>query len=69
MPNYTLTYLEELEAEAILLFVKSFQILKIQRYCFLEARTPSVLTPWLKKPFYPASIPFPLIHVDTGQFP
>ena len=67
MPNYTLTHLEELEAEAIFVIREVVSNFENPALLFSGGKDSIVLTHLAKKAFYPASIPFPLIHVDTGH--
>lgn len=67
MPNYILSHLEELEAEAIFVIREVMANFEKPALLFSGGKDSIVLTHLAKKAFYPASIPFPLIHVDTGH--
>lgn len=63
-------YLDELEAESI--YILREVAAQFQRPVFLYSvgKDSSVLLHLIRKAFYPAKIPFPLLHVDTGyKFP
>ena len=67
MANYTLSHLEELEAEAIFVIREVVANFENPALLFSGGKDSILLTHLAKKAFYPANIPFPLIHVDTGQ--
>src|SRR6056300_441663 len=67
MPNYTLSHIEELEAEAIFVIREVVANFETPSLLFSGGKDSIVLTHLAKKAFYPANIPFPLIHVDTGH--
>ena len=67
MPNYTLSHLEELEAEAIFIIREVVANFENPALLFSGGKDSILLTHLAKKAFYPANIPFPLIHVDTGH--
>ena len=67
MPNYTLSHLEELEAEAIFVIREVVANFENPALLFSGGKDSILLTHLAKKAFYPANIPFPLIHVDTGH--
>lgn len=64
---YTLNHLKTLEAESI--FVLREVAAQFQRPAILfSGGKDSILVTYLaKKAFYPAPIPFPLVHIDTGH--
>ena len=64
---YTLDYLKELESESI--FVLRELTAQFERPCLLfSGGKDSILVAWLaQKAFFPARIPFPLVHIDTGH--
>ncbi len=67
MSKYFLNYLDELESEAI--FVLREVYAQFQQSCdmFSGGKDSIVLTHLAKKAFYPAKVPFALMHVDTGH--
>lgn len=67
MSKYYLNYLDELEAEAI--FVLREVAAKFQNpvILFSGGKDSIVVTHLAQKAFYPAKIPFALMHVDTGH--
>ncbi|MDB3862225.1 sulfate adenylyltransferase subunit CysD [Flavobacteriaceae bacterium] len=67
MPNYTISHLEELEAEAIFIIREVVANFENPALLFSGGKDSILLTHLAKKAFYPAGIPFPLIHVDTGH--
>ena len=67
MGNYRLTHLDELESEAIFVIREVVSSFETPALLFSGGKDSIVLTHLAKKAFYPARIPFPLIHVDTGH--
>jgi len=67
MNTYNLTHLQELESEAI--FVLREVAAQFENPVILfSGGKDSIVVSWLaKKAFYPARIPFPLLHIDTGH--
>lgn len=65
--RYTLTHLTELESEAIFVIREVFSQFENPAILFSGGKDSIVLTHLAKKAFYPARIPFPLLHVDTGH--
>lgn len=65
--NYTLNHLKELESESI--FILRELAAQFEHPCLLfSGGKDSILVAWLaQKAFYPARIPFPLVHIDTGH--
>jgi sulfate adenylyltransferase subunit 2 len=65
-----LTYLRELEVESISILRETAAQFERPHLLYSMGKDSSVLLHLTKKAFYPNSIPFPLIHVDTGyKFP
>ena len=62
-----LTHLKELEAESI--YILREVAAQFERPCILFSggKDSIVLTYLAYKAFYPAKIPFPLVHIDTGH--
>lgn len=67
MSQYYLSHLRELEAEAI--FVIREVAAQFDRPCLLfSGGKDSIVLAYLsRKAFYPARIPYPLVHIDTGH--
>lgn len=67
MKQYYLNYLEELESEAAFVMREVAAQFKNPVILFSGGKDSIVLTHIAKKAFYPAKIPFALMHVDTGH--
>jgi sulfate adenylyltransferase subunit 2 len=67
MSNYYLSHLKELEAEAIFVIREVVAQFEKPALLFSGGKDSIVLTHLSKKAFYPARIPFPLLHIDTGH--
>jgi len=67
MEKYFLNYLEELESEAIFVLREVAAQFKNPVILFSGGKDSIVVTHLAKKAFYPAKIPFALMHVDTGH--
>lgn len=67
MNTYYLSYLDELEAEAIFVIREVMAQFQNPAILFSGGKDSIVLTHLAKKAFYPARIPFPLVHIDTGH--
>ncbi len=67
MENYNLSHLKQLESEAI--FVLREAAAQFDNPCLLfSGGKDSIVMAYLAyKAFYPARIPFPLVHIDTGH--
>ncbi len=65
--RYTLTHLKELEAESIYVIREVFAQFDNPVILFSGGKDSIVLTHLAQKAFWPARIPFPLLHVDTGH--
>ena len=67
MNQYYLNHLKELESEAI--YVIREVVAQFENPCLLFSggKDSIVLAHLSKKAFYPARIPFPLVHIDTGH--
>lgn len=65
--RYTLTHLKELEAEAIYVMREVYAQFENPAILFSGGKDSIVLTHLAKKAFWPAKIPFPLVHIDTGH--
>jgi sulfate adenylyltransferase subunit 2 len=67
MGSYYLPHLKELEAEAIFVIREVVSQFERPALLFSGGKDSIVLAHLAKKAFYPAKIPFPLIHIDTGH--
>ncbi len=67
MSTYYLFHLDELEAEAIFVIREVVAQFERPALLFSGGKDSIVLAYLSKKAFYPARIPFPLIHIDTGH--
>ena len=67
MHKYYLTHLQELEAEAIFVIREVVAQFDKPAILFSGGKDSIVVTHLAKKAFWPAKIPMPLIHIDTGH--
>ena len=67
MSDYSLTHLEELEAEAIYVIREVYAQFDNPAILFSGGKDSIVVTHLARKAFWPAKIPFPLVHIDTGH--
>lgn len=67
MESYTLDHLRELEAEAIFIIREVAASFENPALLFSGGKDSILMVHLAKKAFYPARIPFPLIHIDTGH--
>ena len=67
MGNYVITHLRELESEAIFIIREIAAQFENPVLLFSGGKDSILLTHLAKKAFYPAKIPFPLVHIDTGH--
>lgn len=67
MSSYTLNHLEELEAEAIFVLREVAAQFENPAILFSGGKDSIVVSYLARKAFYPANIPFPLLHIDTGH--
>ena len=67
MTKYFLNYLEELESEAIFVLREVYAQFENPVILFSGGKDSIVLAHLAYKAFYPAKIPFPLMHIDTGH--
>jgi len=65
--NYNLTHLEQLEAEAIFVIREVVEQFENPALLFSGGKDSIVVAHLAQKAFWPAKIPFPLVHVDTGH--
>jgi sulfate adenylyltransferase subunit 2 len=70
MSVYSLSYLRQLEAESIHIMREVVAEFQNPVMLYSVGKDSSVMVRLAQKAFYPAPIPFPLMHVDTGyKFP
>ncbi len=67
MQKYNLNHLRELESEAIFVIREAVAQFENPALLFSGGKDSIILSHLAKKAFYPANIPFPLIHIDTGH--
>jgi len=67
MQTYNLTHLKELESEAIYVVREVAAQFENPVLLFSGGKDSIVCAHIARKAFYPAKIPFPLMHVDTGH--
>lgn len=67
MSKYNLTHLKELESEAIYVMREVFSQFEKPGILFSGGKDSIVVTHLARKAFFPAKIPFPLVHIDTGH--
>ena len=67
MSDYNLSHLDQLEAEAIFILRETAAQFENPGLLFSAGKDSIVMAHLARKAFYPARIPFPLVHVDTGH--
>ena len=65
--KYNLKHLQELESEAIFIIREVYAQFQNPAILFSGGKDSIVLTHLAQKAFWPAKIPFPLVHIDTGH--
>jgi sulfate adenylyltransferase subunit 2 len=65
--NYRLSYLEEIESEAIYVIREAYAQFENPCILFSGGKDSIVVSYLAKKAFEPANIPFSLLHIDTGH--
>lgn len=65
--SYTLNHLKTLEAESIFILREVATQFQNPAILFSGGKDSILVTYLAKKAFYPAAIPFPLVHIDTGH--
>lgn len=65
--NYSLTHLEELESEAIFVIREAAASFKRPVMLFSGGKDSVVMAQLARRAFGSATVPFPLLHVDTGH--
>ncbi|MDQ3112167.1 MAG: sulfate adenylyltransferase subunit CysD [Bacteroidota bacterium] len=67
MNNYTLKHLQELESESIFILREVAAQFEKPVLLFSGGKDSIVVSHLARKAFWPAKIPFPLLHIDTGH--
>ncbi len=67
MENYNLSHLKQLESEAIFVLREAAAQFDKPALLFSGGKDSIVMAYLAHKAFYPARIPFPLVHIDTGH--
>jgi sulfate adenylyltransferase subunit 2 len=67
MKKYSLTHLKELEAESMYVMREVASQFENPALLFSGGKDSIVMVHLAVKAFYPARIPFPLVHIDTGH--
>ena len=65
--NYSINHLKELESEAIYVLREVAAQFENPAILFSGGKDSILVTYLAAKAFYPARIPFPLVHIDTGH--
>ena len=67
MQSYNLKHLKELEAESVFIMREVSASFEKPVLLFSGGKDSIVMVHLARKAFYPAKIPFPLLHIDTGH--
>jgi sulfate adenylyltransferase subunit 2 len=67
MERYNLSHLDELESESIFVIREVAAQFERPAILFSGGKDSIIMTYLAKKAFWPARIPFPLVHIDTGH--
>lgn len=67
MKSFNLTHLEELESESIYVLREVAAQFEKPALLFSGGKDSIVCFHLARKAFYPAKVPFPLVHIDTGH--
>ena len=67
MQSYNLTHLEELESESIFILREVASQFEKPVMLFSGGKDSIIMFHLARKAFYPAKLPFPLMHIDTGH--
>ena len=67
MYNYNITHLRELEAESVYVIREVAAQFERPIMLFSGGKDSIVMFHLARKAFYPAKVPFPLLHIDTGH--
>jgi sulfate adenylyltransferase subunit 2 len=67
MPHYQLDHLDQIEAEAIFVLRETAAQFQNPALLFSGGKDSIVMAHLAAKAFWPAKIPYPLLHIDTGH--
>ena len=67
MTDYSLSHLDQIEAEAIYVLRETAAQFENPALLFSGGKDSIVMAHLAYKAFYPAKLPFPLVHIDTGH--
>jgi sulfate adenylyltransferase subunit 2 len=67
MKSYNLTHLKQLEAESIFIMREVAATFERPALLFSGGKDSIVMVRLAQKAFWPAKLPFPLLHIDTGH--
>ena len=67
MENYNLKHLRELESESIYVIREVVAQFEKPVMLFSGGKDSIIMFHLARKAFYPAKVPFPLMHIDTGH--
>ena len=67
MPDYQLSHLDQLEAESIFVLRETASQFENPALLFSGGKDSIVMAHLACKAFWPAKLPFPLVHIDTGH--
>ncbi len=67
MQSYNLTHLKELESESVFIMREVAAQFENPALLFSGGKDSIVMVHIARKAFWPAKIPFPLVHIDTGH--
>jgi len=67
MPHYQLDHLDQIEAEAVFVLRETAAQFQNAALLFSGGKDSIVMAHLAAKAFWPAKIPFPLLHIDTGH--
>jgi sulfate adenylyltransferase subunit 2 len=67
MPDYQLSHLDQLEAEGIFILRETAAQFGNPALLFSGGKDSIVMAHLASKAFWPARLPFPLVHIDTGH--
>ena len=67
MKNYNLSHLEELEAESIFVIREVASQFEKPVLLFSGGKDSIICYHLARKAFFPANVPFPIMHIDTGH--